>query len=191
MPQPLDAVLVDRALDANKSPSGESSRAEARCDVPERRAEKNSAPGCRRPRSNISRGLNCSPSAQCTAEHTKPRFLLAADHFQLDSGFAPDAVHQAPVVAHFARRGGGHGAVGQSPGYWSMRSRKWRKTRAAHEDRFIVEQAAGESVVAQPHGGALVLQDLDLMRRSGARDHQADGVRSRVDRRQLDGGGHS
>ena len=58
-------------------------------------------------------------------------------------------------------------------------------------DRFFVEQAARERVVAQAHRGAFAFQYLDVLRRSGARDHQPDGVRSGVDRGQLDRGGHS
>ncbi len=35
----------------------------------------------------------------------QPRFFLAADHFQLNPGFALDALHQPPVVAHLPRCG--------------------------------------------------------------------------------------
>src|SRR5580693_5326157 len=40
------------------------------------------------------------------------RFFLAADYFQLDSSFALHAIHQAAVIARFARRRRGDGAVG-------------------------------------------------------------------------------
>ena len=58
-------------------------------------------------------------------------------------------------------------------------------------DRFFVQQPAREGVVAQPHGRAFAFQNLNVLRRSGARDRQPDRVRSGVNRRQLDGGGHS
>ena len=42
----------------------------------------------------------------------QPRFFLAADYFELDSGFALHALHQAAVVARFAGGGGGDRAIG-------------------------------------------------------------------------------
>ena len=58
-------------------------------------------------------------------------------------------------------------------------------------NRFVVEHPPREGVVPQPHGGAFVFENLDVLRGGGARDHQPYGVRSRVDRCQLDRGGHS
>ena len=36
----------------------------------------------------------------------KPRFLLAADHFQFNAGLSPNPLHQGAIVASFARGGG-------------------------------------------------------------------------------------
>ena len=46
----------------------------------------------------------------------QPRFLLAADHFEFDAGLSPDALHQRAIVARFACRRCGHGAIGASRG---------------------------------------------------------------------------
>src|ERR1700733_15498634 len=40
------------------------------------------------------------------------RFFLAADYFEFDSGFALHAIHQAAVIARFARGGRSYGTIG-------------------------------------------------------------------------------
>ena len=92
----------------------------------------------------------------------QPRFLLAADHFEFDAGFALDALHQAPVVARFARRGRGHGAVGGHLMSVHAVAEMAEGARGAR-NRVVVQQMARESVVAQPHRGALGFQDLDVL----------------------------
>ena len=142
------------------------------------------------PRSKITPRLDAFAERPAHGRAHQPRLFLAADHLQLDARLPPDALHQAPVVAHLAGGRGGDRAVGAD-----VRSgpcgRENAGRRARRGNRFVVEQAPRECVVAQPHRGAFVFEDLDVMRRSGARDHQADGVRARVDRCQLDRGGHS
>ena len=54
----------------------------------------------------------------------------------------------------------------------------------------IVQHSVGKSIVAQADGRSLVLKNLYVLRRSGPGDDQADRIRSRVHRGQLDGSGH-
>src|SRR5271169_6089557 len=81
------------------------------------------------------------------------RFFLTADYFQFDSGFALHAVHQAAVIARFARGGGGYGAVGADVGLVHAIAELAEGARGAG-NCVAADDAAGEGVVAQPHGGA-------------------------------------
>ena len=66
-------------------------------------------------------------------------FFLAADDFELDAGFAPDALHQLSVIARFARCGGGHGAIGADVILVHAVAELAKSARGAR-DRFVVEQ---------------------------------------------------
>src|ERR1700723_1214275 len=92
----------------------------------------------------------------------QPRFFLAADYFQFDSGLALDALKQAPVVADLARRGRCYGAVG---GHVIMIHAIAKMAEGANRpgDRFFVQQPPGEGVVAQAHRGAFAFQELDML----------------------------
>jgi hypothetical protein len=129
------------------------------------------------------------PVAQCPLHRraNQPRFFLAADYFQFNSGLALDALKQAAVVADLARRGHRDGAVG---GHVIMIHAIAKMAECANcaGDRFFVQQPPGKGVVAQAHRGAFAFQELDMLGRSGARNRQPDRIGSGINRGQLDGG---
>ena len=88
------------------------------------------------------------------------RFFLAADHFQFDSGFSLDAIHQAAVIARFARRGGGHGAIGADVVLVHAIAELAEGARGAG-NCVAADDAAGERVVAQAHRGAFAIQNFE------------------------------
>ena len=58
-------------------------------------------------------------------------------------------------------------------------------------DGVFVQEAASERIVAEANSGTFVVEEFEMMRRSGARDDQTYGIRARVDGSQLNGSGHS
>jgi len=60
---------------------------------------------------------------------------------------------------------------------------KMTKGACRARDCLLVEQAAREGVVAQADRGAFAFQNLNVLRRSGARNRQSDRIRSGVNRR--------
>src|SRR5271156_4537376 len=117
------------------------------------------------------------------------RFFLAADYFQFYSGFALHAVHQAAVITRFARGGGGYGAIGADVGLVHAIAELAEGAGGAG-DGVSADDAAGEGVVAQAHGGAFAIENLNVLGGSGAGDYQTNGVRPRVNGCQLNRGGH-
>ena len=134
--------------------------------------------------------LNAVAKSPLHSGANQPRFLLGADHFQLDARLPADAIHQLAVVARFAGRGGGHGAIGADLMLLHAVA-KLAEGAGSARDRVVVEHAACESVVAQADGGAFTVKNLNVMRGSGPGNHQPNGVGPGVDRSQLNGGGHS
>jgi len=47
---------------------------------------------------------------------------------------------------------------------------------------IVIEQTASERIVAQPHRSALIVQDLNMMGRSGACNNEPNGVGAGIDR---------
>src|SRR5271170_3139117 len=105
----------------------------------------------------------------------QPRFFFAADYFELVSGFALHAIHQAAIIARFARGGGGYGAVGAHIVLIHAIA-KLPEGAGSAGDGVATDHPAREGVVAQAHGGAFAIENLDVLGRSGAGDYQADGV---------------
>src|SRR5271170_4934549 len=103
------------------------------------------------------------------------RFFLAADYFQFYSGFALHAIHQAAVIARFASGGGGYGAIGAHIVLIHAIA-KLPEGAGSAGDGVATDHPAREGVVAQAHGGAFAIENLDVLGRSGAGDYQADGV---------------
>src|ERR1700734_2874771 len=96
----------------------------------------------------------------------QPGLFLVADHFQFEAGFPPDAVHQFAIVAGFSGGCGCDGAI--SADLIAVPSiAKLFKGASCSRNGVVIEQPAGESVVSQTNGGTLVVQDLDILRRSG------------------------
>jgi hypothetical protein len=49
-------------------------------------------------------------------------------------------------------------------------------------DGIVIEQTACEGIVAQADSGAFIVQDLNMMGRSGAGNNEPDGVGAGIDR---------
>jgi hypothetical protein len=92
----------------------------------------------------------------------QPRFFLAADYFQLDSGFALHAIHQAAIVARFACGGGGDCAVGADVVLVHPVAELAEGARSAG-NRVAADDPAGKRVVAQAHGGAFAVENLNVL----------------------------
>src|ERR1700722_17154953 len=73
-----------------------------------------------------------------------------------------------------------------------MRSRNWRKARGARPMVSLPMMWRGEGGWGGGGGGGggFVIENFDVLGRSGASDDQADGVGASVNRCQLDGRGH-
>ena len=109
------------------------------------------------------------------------RLFFTADHIEFEAGFSADSLREPLRIAGLARSGGGDGAIrGDVIAVHALS--EVSESFCGAGDRRIVEHAAGENIVAQAYGHALVFKNLNLTRGSGARDHQSDGVRSGVNR---------
>src|ERR1700722_7784540 len=96
----------------------------------------------------------------------QPGLFLVADHFQFEAGFPPDAVHQFAIVAGFPGGCGCDGAI--SANLIAVHSiAELFKGACCSGNGVVIKQSAGKGVVAQANGGTLVVQDLDMLRRSG------------------------
>jgi hypothetical protein len=107
--------------------------------------------------------------------------FFAADYFQFNSRFSLDAVHQFAMVAGFASGGGSHSSISADlMGAHAVAELAEDSSRA--RDSVVIEQTASERIVAQPHRGALIVQDLNVMGRSGACNNEPNGVGAGIDR---------
>ena len=119
----------------------------------------------------------------------QPRLFFAADHFEFDSPFAADSLHQPAVIPGFAGSSSGDGAIGRNV-VAVHAAAKLTKRPGGSCNRFFVEQAVREGVVPQANSGPFAIENLDVIRRSGSSNRESNGIRASVDRSQLDGGGH-
>ena len=112
----------------------------------------------------------------------KPRFLLAADHFQFNAGLSANPLHQGAIVASFARGGSGNCPVGAHVMLVHPLAKSLKGSRGAG-NRLRIQKTAGERIVAQPHCCPFAIKDLNIFGRGGPRDHEANRVRPCVNRR--------
>src|SRR5271155_317499 len=117
------------------------------------------------------------------------RFFFAADYFQFDSRFALHAIHQAAVIARFAGCGSGYGAIGADIVLVHAIA-ELAEGAGGTGNGVTANDAAGEGIVAQAHGGAFAIEHLNVLGRSGAGNYQTNGVRPGVNGCQLNRGGH-
>ena len=101
--------------------------------------------------------------------------FFAADDFQLDAGLAANSLHQVAIIPGFASSGGGNGTIGRNVVLVHLRA-ELAKGADGSVDCFFVEQAARERVVTEANSGAFVIENLDVLRRSGAGDDETDCV---------------
>src|SRR5580704_3407911 len=86
----------------------------------------------------------------------QPGLFLIADHFQLETGFPPDAVHQFAIVAGFAGGCGCDGAI--SADLITVHTiAKLFECACCSRNGVVIEQSAGKGVMSQTDGGALVV----------------------------------
>jgi len=112
----------------------------------------------------------------------KPRFLLAADHFQFNAGLSPNSLHQSAIVASFARGGGRNRPVSAHMMLVHPLAESLKGSRGAG-NRLWIQKTAGERIVAQPHRCSFAIEDLNMFGGGGPRDHEANRVRACVNRR--------
>jgi hypothetical protein len=109
------------------------------------------------------------------------RLFFAADYFQFNSCFSLDAVHQFAVVAGLSRGGGGYSAIGGDLMSVHAVAELAEDSRGAR-NRIVIEQAASEGIVAQADSCSFVVQNLDMVGRSGAGNNEPNGIGARIDR---------
>lgn len=77
----------------------------------------------------------------------KPRFFLAANHFQLDAGLSANPLHQSAIVASFARGGGRNRSVGAHVMLVHPLAESLKGARGAR-NRLRIQKTASERIVA-------------------------------------------
>src|ERR1700735_138911 len=108
------------------------------------------------------------------------RLFFAANHLQFNSSFSLDAVHQFAVVARLASSGRCDGSIGTDlVSIHAVAELAENSSRARNS--VVIKQTASKSIVAQADSGAFIVQDLNMVRRSGASNNEPNGIGAGID----------
>ena len=180
MPQPARGVFVDRAFDRKRFHQPDRTERQSDAMLQHAALEKIHFQAAAAQIENQTRP-DCAAQRPTDGRANQPCFFLAANYFEFDPGFAPDAFSQPPVVAGLARRGCRHRAIGAH--VMMVHAIAEMAERADRpRNRIRIEHSPGKRVVPQTHRGAFAFKDGNVLRRGGAPNRQADGVRSGVNR---------